>query len=159
MDTLKIVSKYQECLNNIFNSKQIYVNSIHDHSDLCFTSSVRELIETIKGLNSHLPWCCSEKYFTIGLSIPFTEIENIELNLDPESYKSLYKQNFNNRIMLITKKYDNVELNSEQRKQYNMIKEEYNNIISQDSFDYIVYKIIRQKFDDFRYEYKLNLSK
>ena len=40
-----------------------------------------------------------------------------------------------------------------------MIKEEYNNIISQDSFDYIVYKIIRQKFDDFRYEYKLNLSK
>ena len=157
MDNENIALVYQEQLNKITGEKLINARIIRDDTILCFNTQFREIAETLQEMNKDVLYYTEKYFFSIvnfAIEIKLSTLENTTLNLDKDEFLSIYKKKFQNRIQMITDKYDNIVLDNNFAKLYNSIKAEYNKLTKLDNINIQEYISIRNKFDNFRDEYK-----
>jgi hypothetical protein len=157
MDSENIASEYQEQLNKITGENIITVRIIRDGVSLCFNTSFREIAETLQEMNKDILYY-TEKYFltvvTFAIEIKLSALENTTLNFDKDEFLGVYKKKFQDRIQIITNKYDNIVLGGNFADLYNSIKAEYKELTKSNTINIQDYISIRKKFDNFRDEYK-----
>lgn len=157
MDNENIACKYQEQLDKITGERVITVRIIRYGENLCFNTSFREIAETLQEMNKDILYYRERYFFNIinfAIEIKFSELENTTLNFNEQQFLYIYKKNCQNRIQMITDKYDNILLNKNLSELYSSIKAEYNKLVNSDNINIIEFIDVRKKFDNFRDKYK-----
>lgn len=154
MDYDSKIIEYQQQMVEIFGKNRVKVKMIENNTQVCFDSSEREILQTIRNLNPNLQWLMEDFIGVISLWFDIVNIEELP-TLNIEGIHLVYKNYFNERIKLITDKYDpTIHYRSQEiRNTYIEVKKLHECINKEPNINLDNYKKIREIFDSIRYKH------
>ena len=154
MDSNSKIKEYELEIAEIFGKNRVKVKFVENNTQVCFDSTEREILKTIRKLNPNLQWQMDD--FIEVISLWFDVTNNTELpSLNFEGIHLVYKNYFNERIKLITDKYDpTIQYRSQKvRNTYIEVKKLHECINKEPNINLDNYKKIREIFDSIRYKH------
>ena len=149
----KIIEQQQQ-IAEIFGKNRVEVKIVENNTQVCFDSTEREILKTIRKLNPNLQWQMDD--FIEVISLWFDITNNTELpSLNLEGIHLVYKNYFNEHIKLIIDKYDRtIQYRSQKiRNTYIEVKKLHECINKSPDINLDNYKKIREIFDSIRYNH------
>lgn len=154
MDSNSKIQEYELQIAEIFGKNRVKVKIVENDTQVCFDSTEREILKTIRKLNPNLKWQMDD--FIEVISLWFDITDNTELpSLNFEGIHFVYKNYFNERIKLITDKYDpTIQYRSQKvRNTYIEVKKLHECVNKSPDINLDNYKKIREIFDSIRYNH------
>ena len=93
MDYDSKIIEYQQQMVEIFGKNRVKVKMIENNTQVCFDSSEREILQTIRNLNPNLQWLMEDFIGVISLWFDIVNIEELP-TLNIEGIHLVYKNYF-----------------------------------------------------------------
>ena len=145
-----IAERYQNAINAIIGRGRLTVSVIHNGQDLCMNSTERELLHAVQNVQRAqfgIEWQFRENMLGKCLTIPLSQHVSPLFTGFEEQYKALFQE----RIKMITDRYDVKPLDEDKKAFYEQVKASYVDMLEHPVVDFDKYKNVRDLFERVRY--------